>query len=151
STDNNPWDGGADELWSRAALHLAAEGFAVFASVIASSPPHRRVLDLTENGIEVWLRPLRYRLQKRAWRFLTRHVLTRPQKDYTTSEVERLIAARSPDLVVISDGGLDLIEMCATKRLRFVTIVQCNSYFWWPGRPSLLRCGATLFRMQTAR
>ena len=37
---------------------------------------------------------------------------------------------------MISDGApfppLDLLEMCATKRLPFVIIVHCNQYFWWP-------------------
>jgi hypothetical protein len=28
---------------------------------------------------------------------------------------------------------LDLLEMCATERLPFIIIVQCNHYFWWPG------------------
>ena len=130
SVNNTPW-GAAEELWSRAALDLAVEGFAVFASYAAHSPPDRRVLNLTERGIEVWFRPMRYPLRKRAWR-----ALTAPQKSPTTLEVERLVAARSPEFVVISDGApfppLDLLEMCATKRLPFVIIVHCNSYFWWP-------------------
>jgi glycosyltransferase involved in cell wall biosynthesis len=131
SVPYDPWGGGAEELWSRAAVDLAAEGFAVCASVFASSPSHRQVINLTQHGVEVWFRPARYPLQKRAWR-----ALVAPQKTPTTLEVERLIAARSPEFVVISDGApfppLDLLEMCATKRLPFVTIIQCNSYFWWP-------------------
>jgi glycosyltransferase involved in cell wall biosynthesis len=59
-----------------------------------------------------------------------------PQKTSTTLEVERLIAARSPDFVVINDGApfppLDLLEACAAKRLPFVIVVHCNQYFWWP-------------------
>jgi glycosyltransferase involved in cell wall biosynthesis len=62
--------------------------------------------------------------------------LVSPEKAITTLEVERLIAARSPEFVVISDGSpfppVDLLEMCATKSLPFVIIVQCNQYFWWP-------------------
>jgi glycosyltransferase involved in cell wall biosynthesis len=124
--------GGAEELWARAALDLAAEGFTVSANVISSSPPHRHVSNLTESGVEVWFRPNLYPLRKRAWR-----ALTAPQKSSTTLEVERQIAARSPDFLVISDGApfppLDLLEMCATADLPFVVIVQCNQYFWWPG------------------
>jgi glycosyltransferase involved in cell wall biosynthesis len=131
SVGYNPWGGGAEELWSRAALYLAADGLAVSASVLASSPPHRRVLNLTERGVEVWPRPASYSLRRRAWR-----ALVAPQKSPTTLEVERVVAARSPEFVVISDGSpfppLDLLEMCATKRLPFVIIVQCNQYFWWP-------------------
>jgi glycosyltransferase involved in cell wall biosynthesis len=130
SVNATPW-GGAEELWSRAALNLAADGFAVSASVVAWSPPHPRVLNLSERGIEVWCRPTQHSLRKRAW-----HRLTAPQKSPTTLQVEQLIAARSPEFVVISDGApfppLDLLEMCATKRLPFVIIVQCNQYFWWP-------------------
>jgi glycosyltransferase involved in cell wall biosynthesis len=130
SINNTPW-GGAEELWAGAALDLAAEGFAVCASIVAWTPPHQRPLNLIERGIEVWFRPTSYPLRKRAWR-----ALTAPQKTTTTLEVERLIAARSPEFVVISDGSpfppLDLLEMCAAKRLPFVIIVQCNQYFWWP-------------------
>ena len=130
STDNTPW-GGAEELWSRAALDLVTEGFTVSASVVGWTPPHPRALDLVERGIDVWFRPTPYPLRKRAWR-----ALVSPEKTLTTFEVERLIAARAPEFVVISDGSpfppIDLLEMCATKRLPFVIIVQCNQYFWWP-------------------
>jgi glycosyltransferase involved in cell wall biosynthesis len=130
SVDSAPW-GGSEELWSRAALDLAADGFAVSASYIAWSPPDPRILNLTKRGVEVWFRPNPYPLRKRAWR-----ALAAPQKTTVTLEVERLIAARSPEFVVISDGApfppIDLLEMCATKRLPFVTIEHTNHYFWWP-------------------
>jgi glycosyltransferase involved in cell wall biosynthesis len=130
STDNTPW-GGAEELWSRAALDLAAEGFRVSASIVGWTPPHPRTLDLVERGIDVWFRPNPYPLRRRAWR-----ALISPEKVPTTLEVERLIAARSPEFVVISDGSpfppLDLLEMCTTIHLPFSIIVQCNQYFWWP-------------------
>ena len=130
SVNNTPW-GAAEELWSRAALELAADGFKIFASYAAHSPPHPRVLHLAERGIEVWFRPMPYPLRKRAWR-----VLTASEKTPTTLEVERLVAARSPQLVVISDGApfppLDLLELCAANHLPFIIIVHCNQYFWWP-------------------
>jgi glycosyltransferase involved in cell wall biosynthesis len=131
SVPYEPWGGGAEELWSRAALHLAAEGFDLAASVVASSPPHPRVQALTGRGVEMQLRPSTYPLGKRAWR-----ALTAPQKVSVTVDVEQLVAARPPDLVVISDGApfppLDLLEMCMNKGLPFVIIVQCNHNFWWP-------------------
>jgi glycosyltransferase involved in cell wall biosynthesis len=139
---NVAW-GGAEELWSRAAINLAAEEFTVSASVVGWSPPHPRALNLTERGIEVWFRPTAYPLRKRAWR-----ALVSPEKTATTLEVERLIAARSPDFVVISDGApfppLDLLEMCVAKRLPFVIIVQCNQYFWWPADALAKRYRAAL-------
>jgi glycosyltransferase involved in cell wall biosynthesis len=130
SVNDVPW-GGGEELWSRAAVKLAAEGFAISASYAAHLPPHPRILDLRQRGIEVWFRPTRYPLRKKAWR-----ALTAPQKSPTALEVGRLIDTRSPELVVISDGApfppLDLLEMCATKRVPFIIIVQCNQYYWWP-------------------
>ena len=130
SVNNTPW-GAAEELWSRAAFDLGAQGFAIFASYAAHSPPDPRILDVAEHGVEVWFRPRQYPLRKRAWR-----ALTAPQRSPTTLEVERLVAERSPELVVISDGApfppLDLLEMCVTKRLPFIIIVHCNQYFWWP-------------------
>jgi glycosyltransferase involved in cell wall biosynthesis len=143
SVENMPW-GAAEELWSKTAIDLAAKGFAVSASVSAWLPLlaqrgfanterifHQQMLNLAECGIDVWLRPKPYPLRKRAWR-----ALITPQKSPTTSEVERVIAARSPKFVVISDGSpfppLDLLEMCAAKGVPFVILVHCNQYFWWP-------------------
>jgi glycosyltransferase involved in cell wall biosynthesis len=143
SVNYPPWGGGAEELWSRAALHLRAEGYAVAASVTISSPPHQRVLDLIQHGAEVHSRPLSYPLSKRAW-----HALTAPNKTSVTVAVERLAAARRPELVVISDGApfppLDLLEMCAMRRLPFAVIVQCNQYFWWPDDALAVRYRAAL-------
>jgi len=130
STNNTPWSA-AEELWSRTALDLAAEGFVASASIVGWTPPHPRALDLVERGIDVWFRPTPYPLRKRAWR-----ALVSPEKEPETLEVEGLIAARSPDFVVISDGRpfppLDLLETCVSKRLPFVIMVHCNQYFWWP-------------------
>lgn len=128
--ENVPW-GGAEELWSRAAVDLAAAGYAVSASIVAWSPPHPRALNLSRHGVEVRFRPQSYPMPKRAWR-----ALTAPQKSRTTLEVERLVEARAPQLIVISDGApfppLDLLEMCTAARLPYAVIVQCNQYFWWP-------------------
>jgi glycosyltransferase involved in cell wall biosynthesis len=125
-----PW-GGSEELWSQTALRLAAEGYPISASMVSWSPPHRRVLDLMERGVEVWFRPTQYPLRKRAWRRLTaRH------KTQSELELQRLVAARPPGLVVFSDGGpfppIDLLELCIAKKLPFVTIGQANSDGWWP-------------------
>jgi glycosyltransferase involved in cell wall biosynthesis len=130
SVNNTPW-GAAEELWSHAALELADEGNTVFASYAGWSPPDQRLLNLTDRGVEVWFRPQHYPLPKRAWR-----ALTKPENTHTTLEVERLIAVRSPQFVLISDGApfppLDLLEMCVSRRVPFAIIVHCNQYFWWP-------------------
>jgi glycosyltransferase involved in cell wall biosynthesis len=120
--------GGSEELWSRTALDLVAQGFAVSASVRKWSPPHRRVLDLVERGVEVWFRPDTYPLWRRVW-----HKLTTPHKSLMTLEVQRLV--RRADIVVLSDGGpfpaIDFLELCVSKRLPFVTIGQANADVDW--------------------
>jgi glycosyltransferase involved in cell wall biosynthesis len=137
-----PW-GGSEELWSRTALDLVAQGFPVSASVVKWSPPHRRTLDLVERGIEVWFRPERYPgpypMWRRAWRKLTAQ-----HKSPTTMEVQRLVTARPPDIVVISNGGpfpetIDLLELCVSRRLPFVTIGQANGDNWWVDDPDAER------------
>jgi glycosyltransferase involved in cell wall biosynthesis len=143
SSVNTAARGGAEELWSRAALDLVGDGCAVFASVYAGAQSMIHVVNLTAHGVDVWFRPERYRLPRRAWR-----ALTAPEESHTTAEVKRLIAARSPEFVVISDGApfppLDMLEMCASKRLPFIIIVQCNQYFWWPDDALAKRYRATL-------
>jgi glycosyltransferase involved in cell wall biosynthesis len=125
----SPW-GGSEELWSRAAHDLAGQGFAVGASVLQWSPPHKRVLDLMKGGVEVRFRPTNYSLWKRTWRRLTSRAALG-----TRSEVEKLLAERSPALVVFSDGGpfssVDLLELCVAKQVPFVTIGQANGENRW--------------------
>jgi glycosyltransferase involved in cell wall biosynthesis len=120
----SPW-GGSEELWSRAALNLLAQGFSVAASVVDWLPLDQRVLNLQAHGIELWPRPTWYSRRKHPWRwFMSRH------SSPILFEVERLFAARPPALVVFSDGGalppIELLELCAAKRLPFVTIGQAN-------------------------
>jgi glycosyltransferase involved in cell wall biosynthesis len=122
--------GGSEELWSRAAIELARQGFAVSASIEDAAPRHARVAELIDAGVDVWLRPSTYPLWRRAWRRLT-HVTTAS----ITAEVARLLRARPPSLVVLSDGGpfpwLDLPELCAAGRWRFATIGQANQESLW--------------------
>jgi glycosyltransferase involved in cell wall biosynthesis len=125
-----PW-AACEELWSRTALELLAEGFAVSASLLAWSPPHPRVCSLVDRGIDVRFRPRVPPLSKRAWR-----ALTAPEHSFDALALQRLIKAKSPDLVVVSDGGvfppIDLLELCIAGRLPFVTIGHANCDFWWP-------------------
>jgi glycosyltransferase involved in cell wall biosynthesis len=129
SNCGGPW-GGSEELWSRTALDLVAQGFPVSASVPKWSPPHRRMLELMERGVEVWFRPEPYPLWRQAWR-----KLTAPHKSPMTLEVRRLVTARPADIVVLSDGGpfpaIEFLELCVSRRLRFVTIGQANSDQRW--------------------
>lgn len=126
----DPW-GGSEELWSRTALKLVAEGFPVSASVREWSPPHHRVLSLMEHGVEVWFRPAPYPLWKRA-----RRKLMAPNKNLAGLELRRCVGNRPPGLVVVSDGGVlppvDLLEQFIAERWPFVTIGHANREELWP-------------------
>jgi glycosyltransferase involved in cell wall biosynthesis len=128
--EGDSW-GGSEELWSQTALRLAAEGFPVTASVRAWSPPHQRVLNLIEGGVEVRFRPASYPLWKRAWR-----KVIAPCESTAALELQRCVGTRPPGLVVLSDGAalppVDLLERCIAKRWPFVTIGQANWEAYWP-------------------
>ena len=128
STLAEPW-GGSEELWSQAATRLVEEGVTVAASMHGWLPLHDRVRDLMHSGVKLWLRPQRYPLLKR----LRRRMLSR--EDDCSFEVERFLNAVSPNLVVLSTGGvlptIEWIEFCRWKGLPFVTIGQANSEYWW--------------------
>jgi glycosyltransferase involved in cell wall biosynthesis len=122
--------GGSEELWSRTALDLVSQGFSVAASVIEWTPLHPRILDLAARGVQLQVRP--------RWYSLSKHPLRRivsGDKDAAAVEVERLIAATSPALVVLSEGGplppFNLLELCAARKVPFVTISQANSVGTW--------------------
>ena len=154
-----PW-GGSEELWSRTARELGAQGFPVSASIRESSPRHPRVLKLLDSGVEVWLRPLPNQPWKHARHVLAspRHiwkywrVLTDKEKNLTTLEAERLFAATRPALVVISEGGafppIDLLELCMAKQLPFVTIQQANTEWYWVSDDLAERYRRALFAAQ---
>jgi glycosyltransferase involved in cell wall biosynthesis len=138
-----PW-GGSEELWSRAALDLAAQGFPVSASVAEWSPPHERVLGLMQGGVDVRFRPSRYSLGQRLWRRATRG----PWNPITV-EAEKVLAAHShPALVVLADGGpfpwIELPEFCVERQLPFVTIAQANPDNHWLADDKAARYRAAL-------
>src|SRR5207237_10350382 len=103
--------GGSEELWSRAALDLVSQGFPVSASVIESSPLHPRLRSLEEHGIELWTRPVWFSWRHDFWRWFISW-----RKGTTAYAVNRLLEARTPALVVLSDGGatqpIDLLSLC---------------------------------------
>lgn len=125
-----PW-GGSEELWSRAALDLVAQGFAVSASVARWQPLHPRVLELQRRGVELWVRSGKRALARRPWR-----ALTLSQQGIPALTVEPILAARRAALVVLSHGAvlpdIGILEMCAARRLPFVTIGHANHVQWWP-------------------
>src|SRR5580692_6903749 len=93
--DGSPW-GGSEELWARTALILAKEGMRVAASVHGWSPPHDRIVKLTEAGVDVRLRRSKQRLWRRVWE----KAFSR-DKGSVDTEIVKFLDARSPHLVVV--------------------------------------------------
>ena len=60
---SSPW-GGSEELWSRTALDLVAQGFPVSAVVFEWSPLHPRVQELKARGVDVQVYPQWYSLRQ---------------------------------------------------------------------------------------
>jgi glycosyltransferase involved in cell wall biosynthesis len=135
--------GGSEELWSRAALDLVSQGLRVAASVLEWTPLHPRVAELKARGIDLHLRPRYYSFRKHPIRRVTSGL-----KWPTGVEVERLISATSPALVVFSDGGalppVDLLEFCAQRQVPFVSIGQANADIAWLSDETARRYRATL-------
>src|SRR5690242_17618356 len=124
-----PW-GGSEELWSRAALNLAAEGYPVAANVLEWSPLHPRIRHLQQQGVVIATRPQDPSLWQRAV-----GKLANPHKGIAAARVARLLRARQPDLVVHSCGTsfptADFAEICQTEQIPFVTVGQSNHDQWW--------------------
>lgn len=144
----DPW-GGSEELWSQTALDLAAQGFSVRASVHEWSPAHKRVLALVEGGVDVCVRPSRYSIWKHVWRRVTS-----TDEAFMVAELRKLIFTKVPSLVVLSTGmallPIELLELCISEKVPFVTIGHANQEAWWPADddarryrnalPAALRC-----------
>ncbi|HEY2537956.1 MAG TPA: glycosyltransferase family 4 protein [Stellaceae bacterium] len=123
--------GGSEELWSRAAIDLVAQGLPVSASIVEGAPLHPRLRELAECGVELWPRPLWYSFSRHPWRRLTSG-----RRHPAAYALERLIHTGPPALVVFSAGTpfppVELLELCATRNVPFAVIVQCNLDDAWP-------------------
>lgn len=126
-----PW-GGSEELWSRAALRLRMEGHHVAAWVSWHPQISGRVLELAEQGIEVFVQsPPFTRLPVRLWRQLQARL---GQKQ--SSRELRWLLRQKPDLVCVSNGGiidgLHVLEMCLENRIPYASVIQANAECMWP-------------------
>jgi glycosyltransferase involved in cell wall biosynthesis len=121
--------GGSEELWSQTAVRLKKQGLEVAASLLGWVPPHERVLQLSERGVRVFFRPMRYSLVHRAARKIRSE-----DRPFIVVELDELLKRYRPSLVVFSEGGpfslVDLLELCVANRVPFVTISQANSETW---------------------
>ncbi len=122
STCPDPW-GGSEELWSGAARILAARGHRVSAFKTALDEAHPRIHLLKSSSCRV--RNLRQ--------------LPRLQPLATRSNLLSLalhLAARRPDLVVVSQGanhdGLHFGYLCRKLRIPYALISQKAADHFWP-------------------
>ena len=127
----DPWSG-AEELWSRTALALVSQGVPVSASVSEASLQHPRIIELQTRGVDLWPRPAWYAWHEHPWRWLKSR-----RNGPAAFALERLLAARPPALVVLSEGGtlppISLLELCTARHVPFVTIDQANTESVWYG------------------
>ena len=131
--DTSPW-GGSEELWSQAAIRLKGMGHDVTACVQGwDGERHPGLLKLEGAGVEVSYRP-RFRppkLWQRALRKLSRNAVGGSDTDWTEQ-----LAARRPELVIISEGGNDQPrDLCLpfiTKNIPFALLMQAAAEAWWP-------------------
>lgn len=125
----DPWSG-AEELWSQTATSLASEGYPVAASIWQGALKHPKILELPARGVELWPRPRWYSLRRNPWAWFRSR-----RNGPLAFAIERIITARSPALVCFSDGGtfppLELLELCVSKCIPFVTIEHANNEFVW--------------------
>lgn len=125
---SGPW-GGSEELWSGAALKLAAEGYAVFASVRSWPMPHRRMRDLAAKGVKIQWRQAAAPLWRRAYHKLTTQNETQDERDIIS-----FLRRTDPALVVLSDGNcmppINVLRHCVAERIPFVTIGHMSSEYF---------------------
>jgi glycosyltransferase involved in cell wall biosynthesis len=118
-----------EELWSQASIDLAKQGFSVSASV--SAPLHPRVKILKDAGVYIKLRPQRYALWERAWHYAFVRVETK-----LVLEFQKALRGTRPELVIFSEGltypPVELLELCISQDLPFVTISHKNCDDFWP-------------------
>jgi glycosyltransferase involved in cell wall biosynthesis len=133
-----PW-GGSEELWSRAAHHLAGIGVPVAAVKIVPHGDEPHVRRLVEAGVRV--HTLRAGQLRRIGKLLTRDVL--PLR-LDRLALRLLLRWHRPRLVLISQGmnydGADFAEECRASGVRYCLLSQSAGEAAWPGdvqRPAM--------------
>lgn len=131
--NGSPW-GGSEELWSRAAVRLRAEGNEVSASVNWWPKPVRQVELLERQGVRVSVRNAPARPS-----FAVRTVARVRRKLGAEPDDIRWMREQRADLVVISQGsnldGWSWMEVCARCDSPYAAIVQANYEYFWPSDP----------------
>ena len=127
-----PW-GGSEVLWSQSALRLREAGHEVFASVTGWPKSPEPILRLLSAGVLV---------DERTWtwasfsRRIQAKLLHRPLKHPGWEPCWQRIIDFRPDLICLSDGGIDgCLEWavrCRNALIPYVIVSQSNSEQWWP-------------------
>jgi glycosyltransferase involved in cell wall biosynthesis len=124
-------DAACEELWSQTAIDLSRQGIPVSASVNGWRPDHWRMQNLEAAGVHVQSRPSHYPLWKRGW-----HYIFFRGKPKSLLQIEKLLRKGLPKLVVFNEGfpypPIELIELCISRNLPFVTIAHGNYEEMWP-------------------
>jgi glycosyltransferase involved in cell wall biosynthesis len=127
----SPW-GGSEELWSQAAVRLAAQGHRVSASVSYFDRPHERLTHLSAQGVRIDMRKnlmpgLAIRLQQKLGLV--------PRLDWNEEALKQWIVEGAPDLVCFSDGGVAnrprWRRYCAESGVPYVNVSQANNEGYW--------------------
>lgn len=124
--------GGSEELWSQAALRLHKDGQQVSVCVHTSQAALNPIRNLLALGVSVRSRRTCFPFPTRLFHRLFRHA----GPSLGELEMVRWLETFKPDLVCISNGGcvdgLPWMELCARRRVPFVTIAQANAEWLWP-------------------
>lgn len=131
---SSPW-GGSEELWSRGAMRLSAEGHSVFACVKAWPRPAEQVQALAESGVKVYHRSDQPTTIQRVINKLAQKAGLNPPCG-TQVWLQRLLKETQPDLIVVSQGGISdgllAMETANLLKIPYVSVVQANSESFWP-------------------
>jgi glycosyltransferase involved in cell wall biosynthesis len=141
--EDHPW-GDSEELWSRAAGNLAADGVVVAANIPRWAPLHPRIQQLRKHGITISTRPRHLSLQDNDLDPAAVPITMRGRRDKAggldrepaaVASVARLLESFMPNLVVYSCATsfppVDFIELHLKNQIPFVTISQTNHPAWW--------------------
>lgn len=127
--------GGSEELWSQAALRLAAAGHRVRANVAHWEPLSPRVTALEAGGSRIATRRIGRSLKARA---KVRQLVGQGYKPPHHLLLEQWLTAESGEQVVISQGAnfdalsILTMELCAEHDISYSIVTQANSEIWWP-------------------
>jgi glycosyltransferase involved in cell wall biosynthesis len=122
--NDHPW-GGSEELWSQAALRLAAEGHQVRASVAHWPAPAVQLTELARQGIGIQHHPS-------MCDSITRRISNKLA--FRASRAGARLRQFRPDLVILSQGhnagAFHWARLCRDLSIPFVLIAHCNYEGW---------------------